>query len=482
MNLDNSNIQLIEKDSAIEKFAEILSVAVYSRQDIREFLKKEAIKKFDGNSDILYNEVKDLHVSGTTFKEILTSYSSKEDMSAIEKSVPYLNIFIPEIIAFDVTLNNLDCNDAELPIAVAKDNGMDLYLNGNIEVTIPNGELPAFHSIVVNENELITLSVDNNGNYTGYELLSSVQTPTMTRSAICSYNEVGSKAVEAYNYFYKDDNSKYSRALQRDYIYYGITPSNGNGSLNYGVNEYISYMEVDPKSYFKISDQTGENEDPHIIKNSVSRNSKDYTTEELIQQMWSGGNYSFRFEIMTSNQSRPSISIITFSPQDLWDFNFDRSYRHGTWFRKSKYTYSIDPNKFTPKRVDLSSRGISFGKWDLSQEAMERYVSIYEEDIARNETITYTYEMNTMTSSKINGNIKFGLGTNLPSGDIGTELNSSTTKKIYKSITTTRTEGDDALGTIKIYFYDPIILNKTSTGYEVFSYNTGIVTFGLTAR
>lgn len=480
LNCDNDIIQTMEKDSAIVKFAEILSLAVYDRQDVREFLKKEASKKFDGNSDILYHEVKNLPVSGATFKDILTSYSSEIEMATIEKSVPYLNIFIPEMQAFDVTLNNLDCTDAEIPIAVAQENGMDLFLNGNNEATIPNGELPAFHSIVVNENGLIKVSTDINGKYLGYELLSSMHAAATTRSAIFSYNEVGSKAVAAYNYFNKDDASKYSRALQRDYIYYGITPSNGNGSLDYNVNEYISYIEVNPKSYFKLSDQ--KSEDPSIVKNSVSRHSKDYSTEELIKEMWSEGNYSFRFEIISSNQSQPSISIITVSPQDLWDFNLDKHFRHGTWFRKSKYTYTIDPNKFTPKRFDLSSQRISLGKWDLSQEAMERYVSIYEEDATETEVITLTYEMNKMTSTKVNGNIKYGLGTNLPTGDVGAEINNSTTRRTNKTITTTKAKGDDALGTIKIYFYDPIILNKTSEGYEVKSYNTGIVSFGIIAK
>lgn len=477
--LFNDTTPVLEKDSAKIQFAEILSRVIYDKTEVRKFLKEEASKKFDGNSDVLYKEVKDHNIGGTTFRNILISYSSKAQMTAIEKSLPYLNMFIPEITIFDVTLDNMDCDDNEIPVGVHDSDGMRLFLNGYAEITIPNGELPNFHSVVVNENGLIKISEDANGSYLGFEIMSTPILPNMTRSSISTYNEVGYKAATAFNYFNKDDGSKYSRALQRDYIYYGLTPDKNNGSLNYGVNEYISFMEVDPQNYFYISDQEGS--DPKIVRNSVSRKSKDFTTDELIAQMWSSGTYTFRFELISSNQSQPIIKKITLRPEDLWDFNYDKSFKHGTWFRKKKYTYTIDPKKFTSKKVDLSSKDISFGKWDLSTEALERYVAIFEEDDTEIIEPTHTYEMNVMTSTKVNGSIKLGLGTNT-SGEIGTDVNSSTSKKISKTIKTTKNVGDDALGTVELYFYDPIILKKTSDGYEVYTYNTGIVSFGLTAK
>ena len=486
--MDEIKIETIEKDSAMTKFAQILSQASFENKDVREFLKTEASKRFDGHTDILYSEVKDVNINGKSFQDILASYSSLEEMLCIDKSVPLLNIYLPEITALDVTLDNMDCNDAEIPVAIYKDNGMNLFLNGKFEITIPKGELPAFHSFVINENERVSIKNDEAGHYIGYEVDPSVVLPVLTRSSsYSSYSEVGYKAVNAFNYFYKDDGSNNSRALQRDYIYYGITPNNGNGSLNNGVNEYIGFMEVDPKAYFDISDQTElenvVNNDPHILKNSVSRKKKDYTQEELISEMWAGGNFSFRFEIFSSNQSQPTTIVIDLSPDDLWDFNYERQYRHSTAFRHSKYTYTINPRNFTSKRVDLSSKGISFGKWDLSKEALERYVSIYEVDKTSSYEFSSTSEMNVMTAAKVNGNVKFGLGTNIgATGEIGTDINTSTTRKETKTFTVRRTEEDDALGTIKIYFYDPIILCKSSNGYEVNTYNTGIVKFGLYVR
>lgn len=59
------SIEIMEQDFAIKKFAAIFSKVVYTRQDVREFIKAEASKRFDGNTDILYGEVKDVIINGT---------------------------------------------------------------------------------------------------------------------------------------------------------------------------------------------------------------------------------------------------------------------------------------------------------------------------------------------------------------------------------------------------------------------------------
>ncbi len=254
--IDGMDVITIEKDSAIAQFARILSDVVYERQDVREFLKEQASMRFDSNTDILYGEIKNKIINGETFKNILAAHSSLNEITSIEKSVPALNIFIPEISLFDITLDNMDCADAEIPVAVSTQKGMDLYFDGNFEVTVPNGELPAYHTFVVNENTIVTVKVNSVGMYLGYELPDDGAS-LMSRSVECNGNEVGAKAIEAFNYFNQDNGSKYSRALQRDYIYYGITPENGNGSLNYGVTEYLAFMEVKPKfiSKFQTKEQ-----------------------------------------------------------------------------------------------------------------------------------------------------------------------------------------------------------------------------------
>lgn len=483
------NSMCMEKDDAINTFASILSKAVYENKDLRKFLKTEASRRFDENTDILYGAVKNEAVDGNlSLREILLSYSSEATLSALERSIPLLNILIPEMPMFEISPENMDCEDPEIPVAISVEEGMKLYLDGKEEITVPNGELPAFHTIVVNENSRVELIGETRSGAAVYRFRSpnfdrESNLRKKTRTTECTPGEVGYKAVSAFNYFNKDDNSRYSKALQRDYIYYGMTPSSERGSLNYNVSEYIGFMEVDPKAYYNISDQTDTKDkysDPHVIKNSVSRKSHDYSADELIKEFWSEGTFTFRFEIITSQNSCPSISLISLAPEELWDFNYYRHVRHKTWFKSRKYTYSIDPRKFTAKKVDLSDKNISFGKWDLSQEATERYVAIYEEDKEATYEYNMSYEMNIMTSSKVNGSIKLGLGTNI--GNIGTDINISTSTKKTKSFTMRRSEKDDALGTVKIYFYDPIINRRIGNNYDVMAYNTGIIKFGLCVK
>lgn len=481
-NLDEQDVITIEKDSAIAQFAQILSDVIYERQDVRKFLKEQASLRFDSNTDILYGEIKDKSINGETFRNILIAYSSLNKISTIEKSVPALNIFVPEIALFDITVDNMDCSDAEIPVVVSSENGMNLYFDGHFEMTVPNGELPDYHTFVVNENKIVTVKVNSVGMYLGYEF-EPEESLVSSRSVECMPYDVGTKAIGAFHYFNQDNGSNHSSALQRDYIYYGITPENGNGSLNLGVTEYLAYLEVDPKVYYDISDQKSGSDtpDPYIKNDYASQKKRDFTAEELIKLMWSEGTYCFRFDVIMSNQSMPVTIKINLRPEDLWNFNYNRTYRHSTAFRSSRYSYSIDPAKFTSKIVNLSSKNISLGKWDLSKEGLERYIRVSEEDQKTTITETYSFEVTTMTSAKVNGSVKFGLGTG-NSGEFGTDASTSVTQKESKSVTITRSQEDDEFGIVKVYFYDPIILGKVGERYILKSYSTGAVSFGITAK
>ena len=78
------------------KFAKILSKAVSNSEDVRRFLKEEAMTYFDNDNDVFYPFVKDKIVQGTgsrTFRNILLSYcDSEEELESIEKSQPLLKI------------------------------------------------------------------------------------------------------------------------------------------------------------------------------------------------------------------------------------------------------------------------------------------------------------------------------------------------------------------------------------------------------
>lgn len=484
----NENVS--KNEALLSVFAETLSKIVYERQDVREFLKEEAVKQFDKNYDVLYALVKDKEIGGETFRDILVEYSSEAKIATIEENLPLLNILVPKIGIFGIKPENMDCADPEIPVAVSKEKTTTLYLNGTCEAELEKGEVPDFHTFVVNENSRVIVDAITRGGEQTFAFISPNYDGSIredeepqTRATAMTAAEVGSKAVAAYNYFYANNSGANSRAYQRDYIYYGITPANKNGTLNQAITEYISFLEINPNAYFNISDQkTGQTyDDPYIKANQVERKKSPYTEAELVDQMWTKGAYNFRIEIITSNSSQPIIVYVPLRPEEIWNFNTTCDYRHSTWFRHSKYTYKIDPNKFTAKRVNLNSRLISFGKWDLSDEALFRYINILEEDKSGRYTYETTYSMSRMTSSKVSGSIKFGLGTKI-SGEIGAEVSNTTTTTTSQKFVFERQEEDDNLGTAKIYFFDPIIDGKSGSNYLVHSYNTGVVTFGLAVK
>ena len=240
--------------------------------------------------------------------------------------------------------------------------------------------------------------------------------------------------------FNRDDNSDHQRALQRDYIYFGMTPEKTSGQLNRAVTEYLSFIEVDPKVYTKISDQNkGEiSDDPRIIQSEVHIHAGTFTHEQLINLMWTQGAYNFIVEVGTSVADKPIKIVVPAYPDDIWDFHIKTYYRHGTMWRHFKNTYTINPRDFTAKRYYLNPGKASLGKWDITQEGLSRYVSIYEEDdkgIESTETITHSFSR--IKSNKFNGDVKveLGLGKNAKgSAGVSTEISSSNTYKEDRSI------------------------------------------------
>lgn len=93
-----------------------------------------------------------------------------------------------------------------------------------------------------------------------------------------------------------------------------------------------------------------------------------------------------------------------------------------------------------------------------------------EEDKSATYVYHYKYDMTKMTSEKVNGSIKLGLGTSKVNGEVGAEITNTTTKTETKEFTITRQEEDDNLGTIKIYFYDSknnITFERLNIYYEI---------------
>ncbi|MCH7409124.1 hypothetical protein MM239_06945 [Belliella sp. DSM 111904] len=481
------------KEENLVKFAIILSKAVHQRMDLRDFLKEEALKQFDRNYDVLYYLVKDEVIGDESFRDILISYSSTQELESIERSIPLLNIYLSKIEFFDVLPENLDTNDADVPVIVSKSSENVLFYNGNEELTFDKGEVPDFHVFVVNENTRVTLP-ENSHMLRGRKGLNfrspiydgiNPNSVGQVETAIGIEN-VDFKSLEAFKHFYKDDESINRKGFQRDYIYYGITPEKRQGSLNLGVTEYIQFLEIDPVVYYDISNQRNAeiyNGDPFVNNTvAVRKSRKGFSEAELVNKMWSKGAYNFRFEVFTTEGS-PLIVYAPLRPEEIWDFNIDHTYRNSTWLRKGKHTYKIDPSKFTSKKVFLP-HPVTIGKWDIRNESIIRYIKVYEEDQGLEVLEKDVNEMFFVHKSNFIGSSKISLGLkNEVNEEVGVfgVVNSPMTKSKFIEHQIYRSSESDYLGHVKMSFYDPVIdaVDVSNNSVDVFTYNTGVVKIGI---
>lgn len=476
----------LSKTQSMDRFAAILSKAVHENKDLRVFLKNEALKQFDKDYDVLFNRSKNEKVGTSTFREVLVSYSSEKEIAAIEQNVPLLNILLPKIPFVDISAENYDANNAETPVAVVQNDSVALLQNGTLLEKIAFDRVPECHLFVVNENDRVVATRHATRGTTTLAFKDPIfdNSQRNTRTATLSGSQISQRAINAYSFFNQHDGSNRQIALQRDYIYYGLTPTNSQGQLNRSVYEYINHIEVDPKAYFKMADEKENPEtapnghDPYVKKEHLRKEKGGYSWPDLLRNFWTSGAYEIRLEIYSSGNKSPEIRYIPVRPEEIWDFHIKHEYKHKTWFRHSVHYYSIYPDKFTVKPYYLAPGACPIGNWDLSNESLTKKIIFSEEDNSGKEIIAEVgFEDVRATTKKVSGDVKFGLG--IFNIGIGTDITSTNTTKKISKLTVSRKEKSDDLGNVEIKFYDPIIERRTSQGYDVKTYSTGFIKFSL---
>ena len=487
---------VMERDSAFSKFAQILSAAVYDSKDVREFLKNEALKKFDKNYDVLFLAAKDEMIGDKTFKEVLSDYAPEGALDEIEKAVPLINIYLTRTAFLEIFPEDLDVDDQYTPVAFVADDSVNFFSEGRFAFAMSKGEVPGFHVFVVGENQRVEVdSQEGNKNLSlrGFRFKDesfdgTKEVSSTLKSVTVSSANVGKRAIDAYKYFYSDDASIHQKGLQRDYIYYGLTPGKAtNGYPVRSVSEYIGTIRVPLNSLYKMSDQRQVLDgyaDPYIVgKGPFEKRGGGYTYDELVSKVWSEGAFVFKFEVITSDQQVATYSYIPLTPEDLWVFSYTHTRKHSTWFHRSRHTYTIHFDKFEPKTVVLKAP-VNMGKWNIKEEALHRYVRVFEEDKGIEVTATRTYDMEKISSESFTGDIKnqVGLtGDELSGGSVSVTVKTDdkNTEKETVFVTEKWTETSDDLGCVKIYYYDPVIESMSGSSPVVKTYSTGLVEFGI---
>jgi hypothetical protein len=486
----------LDQVTAQKKFAKALSKAVSNSLEVRKFLKTEAMAQFDNDYDIFYPLVKNKIVcDNQSLRDILLSYCKDEnELIQIEQSLPLLNILVPDLSLFwDFNAEKWNVGDKEVSVICRDDKDNTLYEDGENIGKMTTGDIPDFPCLVVKNNERMKVSsVNTRSGEATYEFLSDAfdgskrkpQTrhyeedinlqPTEDLEAYVNGSEIMESVKNAWNEFKNVPN-----AYQRDYIYYGITKENKPGTLNRYIREKLYRFRIAANAYSAINDPT---QDPTL--QNTQKNKGYLTNEEIIQKIWTDGNFEFHFKSYISGEdSKEAMEIslkFTINPRDVFSLEkIHLKHKNSTAFRQSKNFYTVDAKNLKskwiyPERVDKNANNLVFTlPWDLYNKSLSIFMFVEEWDkgqtITQEKTVVSEFVNKADFSIEGSGSIgKVSLSTKLGYGF-------SHTKTVSNKATIQTTVESDPLGTLYFQYNDPIIRDEINGTYKLYNVSSGSV-------
>lgn len=441
-------------------------------KQLREIIKREALKMFNKDYDVLYYLIKDMRIEGgKTVDDLISKHiGGKDILDKVLLENPTLTIFVPELPMESFSAERWDIN--EIPAIAVKTNQFnDIPLitpEGEKEV-MPAENIPGFPVLVIKDNERIVSSVksSNIGRFKGQiiydkELILRFLDDAFNPGVIIPSNPArtttvnDSKVTSAYNIY--NVNNPQINGWHRDYIYYNIKPNTPNGPFSYKYKEYLGTIEAEGNAkqvYTRMSDQSG---DPYI---------NEHLSGDTTFTNWTDGQYdlSFAFLINGKNGVGESLTIMrSVAPTDLFVLEY-RHYTKGHAFWKKNY-YDLVSVKSKPYLVDTE-----VFNWDL--EAYSASIRAEIEEIDNPETVTVTKTLTSEFATNFgvdasfgNENVKVGLKFGMSTKDTSTQTNSVVATKI-----------SDKLGQAIINFQDNVVIGKTGSNWNYRTYSTGTFRF-----
>ena len=463
--LEQSESNLILK----QKFSSALVKVLGQNEEVRSLIKEEALKQIDFDYDVLYCLIKDKQLkNGVTLEEYLEKYLTSDELKCIHKQLPTLTFFVPTLAENSFSVHSWNTID-ELPavaVKVSENNDVKIYYgNGETEV-FPADIIPGFPVVVVKENERIV----RNG-----EILSKTVSENIDETNLIFVDEIFNnlhgkdlvntktranrpdrpvplpkvdnpedylpanmkKTYEAYKIY------KNTTGWQRDYIYYGITPTTDKGPFDYNMKEFLVGFELMGDAlgfYRKLADQDGDPKSSIPIGGVLPANSSIIT--------WTEGEYEFKVTTYVGSKSTIGTEYKSFfrlKPDQLFRAEVERVIsRPGM----PGYTvYKLVGLK--SKRVDLD---LPLFEWDLENYGATIKIAI--EEVDGQET-----EVNSISSS-IEFATNFGFDASFGEKvKFGVKFGSTIKEVLNVSNTITKTLGGDELGEVIINFADPVVIS-----------------------
>lgn len=474
----------MDKQAGMARFSEILSKAAYEKKEVRDFLKSQALEKFDNGYNVFYSLVKDKKVDESqSLKEILESYAKdNKELSDIEAAVPLLNIHLPEIA--DLKVSDIDTNDEEIPVLYSN----NFYLNGEVVHTLAEDEIPGFAVFVIDESGSVQkkqgatvrsnseLSINNEYEFvdpafspsfvakatartSGYETLSE----KYLREGLVPKDDIDPELLKAYQ------NSLSNLRATRSMMYYGMaTPNQTPNTMRSDVKDCIFRFKIAGDAFERLESIATDNGNKPLFNGSTSNKKSPLSREEVLKRLLTGRAFCFMFRIEGIINGATVVSEgmkVYVTPEKLFNLYINESRRHSTAFRHSKYTYSINKNNIQEKWFYPMDHGhdTRLNSWDIAYQPIEKKVVAYLVDPNDGQTknITEKYTVTYVTNNELGANISGKIKEIINIG-INGKVNSSTTTT--KEVTTTYTVNykNERLDEFQFNFFNDYPIERTS--------------------
>lgn len=492
--VDNTeDISTKDQAECLKSFAMIMSKALYNEPELRAFVREEALQRRDLDYDVFYPWVKDAEIrDGLTFENIVKMYDSNDELDLIVKSVPLLTILVPDWSwvneeCFSPRSWQTDSPDVGVSYRSSSDQH-EIYHNGEYVFSMKDGEFSDSPILIVKNNERIAYSgmtksgegvyvfdpeeyidvrsdVETKTKHTYETIELDYTTATNTIAAPLLQNRVRSACGMTAG----------SSVPQRDYIYYGMTPSVTQGSVNKNYYERLYAIKISGSAKGVFDDPVGETSTGTDFKGKyigfVGR--KEYMTDdEIASTVWGEGSIELMIKVYAGGM--PLVKKLSVPFGDAFEAKQIELKTGINWLgavQSRTYYLNIPEDNdasgvVEPKWIDVD---YDLFYWDLTTYPSEYYVEFYECDasssITKNFEHTYSYMNNFTASSEVSTEmIKVGWSS-------GASATTSKTVKYSESYT----QDDDNFGNFVVQYGDKIVLSQTNSHATIKTYSTGYV-------
>lgn len=492
--IDIKTVDLQKAAILKEKFAISLAKALDDNQGLRQFIKEEALKKINKDFDVIYQVVKNQTLtssysrssSSQSIRDILLPYFLNEaELLEIENALPLLTIFVPDLQDGSFSAVNWNTTN-QIPLVAVRS-----HLTNDVKIINSLGEqnmlpaefMPDFPVVVVKDNERIISSMnltqfnsldtqiitnsnssvqlrfldDNFDGTGGVYTPQPILTPGLTLSRISQFE------INSYNAF-----ANFAQGgWQRDFIYYGLTPTNTVGFKNPNYREHVTYFKLlgPPTSAYQ---GIATSQDPNLMPTV-------FGTNPNVTAAWTDGSFEFKvfnqYGAKASNVDASEVKGFYAEPNDLFEISYvpaSTNFLVGLVLKRPVITAT--------KSIDFFNGGykgqrLEFVSWSLHDFSYMWKIVFEEVDVPT------TQEFNKTESNKYNANI----GIDISTGDkvkYGLKFGASAEQNLSFSYKETKTDVSDFLGQTVINFEDNVInINPSTNTFEPRKFSTGKVEF-----